>query len=59
MIKLKKPIVIFRQRKCPVCGEKFIPAPQHVYKERHAPYRLVCSWSCVCKSETKKRRYIK
>ena len=46
----------YRSRKCKVCGKEFIPAAQHVYKDRRAPYPLVCSWSCVCESERLKKK---
>ena len=31
---------------CPICGDQFIPAGQHIYNvgKKH---RLVCSWHCV------------
>lgn len=34
---------------CPVCKEKFIPAPQHVYKTTPKSARLVCSYHCMLK----------
>lgn len=37
---------------CPVCGKKFIPAVNHIYKvyiDRR--YRKACSWSCQRKWE--------
>ena len=38
---------------CEVCGKRFIPAPQHLY--RHATTRkFVCSYNCRCKSEKEK-----
>lgn len=39
------------ERVCPVCGKLFFLVPEHVYKDRRAPYKKVCSWGCVCKSE--------
>lgn len=36
---------------CPVCGKVFIPAPLHIYRDKRATSRRVCSWACVCKSE--------
>ena len=45
--------------KCPVCGKKFTPAPQHCLKigeGTHAP--LVCSYSCMRKWE-KENAYIR
>lgn len=35
---------IFIERKCPVCGKVFFPAPYHVYKVND---KLACSYSCV------------
>ncbi len=36
---------------CPVCGEKYVPAPQHAYrvgyKRNGRPLRRVCSYHCV------------
>ena len=37
-----------RDRICPICGKKFVPAPFHIYR---AKARLVCSWACVRKFE--------
>lgn len=36
-------------RTCPVCKEKFYPAPQHVYKTSPKSTRLVCSYHCMLK----------
>lgn len=47
-------------RVCPVCGEKFLPAPEHVYKTTPESQRLVCTYSCMMKyrreAEQKTRR---
>lgn len=40
------------EKKCPICGKTFVPAPFHVYK---ANGRLVCTWSCVCQYEREKK----
>lgn len=45
-------------KECPICGKKFIPAPQHVYRDRRST-KMVCSWSCVCESERLKMAGIK
>lgn len=29
--------------RCPMCGKRFIPAPQHIYKENR---KIYCSWTC-------------
>lgn len=39
------------EKKCPVCGKIYCPAPLHVYK---ANKRMVCSYSCVRKYEREK-----
>lgn len=46
-------------KKCRICGKNFVPAPQHAYRDRRAPHPMVCSWSCVCKSEQLKQAGIK
>ena len=35
-----------RERRCHVCGRRFIPAPQHVY---HKSGKWCCKWSCYTK----------
>lgn len=44
---------------CPVCGNIFFPYPGHVYKDRRYPYRRVCTWGCVCKSQKLKEENAK
>lgn len=34
---------------CPVCKEKFLPAPIHVYKTSPNAETLVCSYHCMLK----------
>ena len=41
------------ERTCPVCGKDFIPAAQHVYRDKHRKY-LVCSYSCMLESQRRK-----
>lgn len=43
---------------CPVCGEKFLPAPMHVYKTSPNSDKFVCSYHCMLKyrKEHKPRR---
>lgn len=37
---------------CPICGKKFIPAVNHIYKVYVGrTYKKVCSWSCQRKWE--------
>ena len=48
--------LVGRLLKCPVCGKKFIPASQHIYKkktryQKDYKSRYVCSWGCQRKSE--------
>jgi hypothetical protein len=35
------------EKKCPICGKNFIPAPQHAwgYKE-NGDFKKVCSYTC-------------
>lgn len=59
---MKKEIVevhAFPEVVCPVCGKVFIPAVQHIYRDKRTPYKRVCSWGCVCKSERLKEQGIK
>lgn len=49
--KKKIQMPLLRETKCPICGNLFLPAPQHVYRDRRSPYSYVCSWKCVCISE--------
>jgi len=39
------------ERKCPVCGKIFVPAPFHVFVEDHKTF---CKWSCLCEYRRKK-----
>lgn len=52
----KKPPKILTEVKCPVCERMYFPAAQHVYRDRRAPYKRVCSWGCVCTSERLKEK---
>ena len=41
--------------KCPICGKKFVPAPEHIYRDKRVwNGRFVCSYGCVIKSERMK-----
>lgn len=53
---MKKQSEPFPKAVCPVCGKDFIPAALHVYKDKRAPYKKVCSWSCVRRSEQMKKK---
>lgn len=54
----------FKELRCPVCGETFIPAAQHAYKDKRHPYKRVCTYHCVNESQRlkdaeRKRKYRK
>lgn len=39
-------------RVCPICGKKFIPEVEHVYRDKSNPNRPpVCTYSCMRESE--------
>ena len=39
-------------RECPICGKKFIPGSEHVYRDKTDPYKhFVCSYPCMRESE--------
>ena len=49
-----------RRRKCPVCGEPFMAAPEHrwiAYMPKTCDERPVCSYSCMRVMERKAGRY--
>ena len=52
---MKKKYDPIELHKCPVCKQKFIPAPEHRYKGYGD--RLICSWACLCKYRESKRNY--
>ena len=36
------------EKKCPICGKKFIPAPLHVYKRSFTgKTKWLCSYHCL------------
>ena len=36
------------ERKCPICGKNFIPAPYHRWEIGYTvQHKLVCSYSCM------------
>ena len=57
----KEGAVFTRPIICPVCKEKFIPAPLHIYKTTtHG--KLVCSYHCMMnyrKEQERKKRELK
>lgn len=55
-VKITENIIV---QKCQICGNNFVPAPQHVYRDKRAPYKKVCSWGCVCQSQRLKEAGIK
>lgn len=41
--------------KCPICGKTFVPAPEHIYRDKRAwRGNFVCSYGCMLKSEQMK-----
>ena len=50
---------MIKKHTCPVCGAKFHPAPQHIYKTSPQG-RFVCRYNCMVKyrkeQEEKRRR---
>lgn len=38
---------------CPVCGNSFVPAPMHIYRDE-LKRSLVCSYKCVIESERRR-----
>ena len=49
-----------RRRKCPVCGEPFMAAPEHrwiAYMPKTCDERPVCSYSCMREMERRIGRY--
>lgn len=50
----------WKESTCPICGKKFIPAPEHVYRRRvRTSLRYICSYHCVLEYDKNKidRRY--
>ena len=45
-----------RERKCPICGKNFIPAPQHSwgYRKNKNQFVKVCSYSCHREAQRQK-----
>lgn len=43
---MRDKIYTFMEHICPVCGKKFIKAPQHVWKTQHKGGKYICSYSC-------------
>lgn len=48
------------EKKCPVCGKVFIPAPLHVYKRHYSNLiKWFCSYHCLSAwDKTHPRRYV-
>lgn len=45
---------MFVNKKCDICGKKFYPSIQWVYKKYYATeIKWFCSWTCFRKAETK------
>lgn len=41
-----EPSEAIEERKCPICGKTFIPAPYHIYRRGS---KWFCIWSCMLK----------
>jgi hypothetical protein len=50
---IKSDYCMGRECKCEVCGKRFIPTPEWVYRSATS-HRLVCSYNCRCKTEKEK-----
>lgn len=51
----------FEERKCEICGNKFIEYPQHVYKIARARNKnkivSLCSWHCLQEARKNTKKY--
>lgn len=46
----KEDVYGLTEKKCPICGKKFVPAPQHVYKRKYGAggrARWFCKYTCM------------
>ena len=44
----------WKQIACPICGKKFIPAPEHVYRRTvKGKMRYLCSYHCMLEYDKK------
>ena len=44
-----------KESTCPICGKKFIPAPEHVYRRRvRTSLRYICSYHCMLEYDKNK-----
>ena len=59
-IAMKTEKIDWKESTCPICGKKFIPAPEHAYRRRvRTSLRYICSYHCVLEYDKNKidRRY--
>lgn len=57
---MKTEKIDWKESTCPICGKKFIPAPEHVYRRRvRTSLRYICSYHCMLEYDKNKidRRY--
>ena len=57
---MKTEKIDWKESTCPICGKKFIPAPEHAYRRRvRTSLRYICSYHCVLEYDRNKidRRY--
>ncbi len=43
--------VTIREVVCPICERVFVPAAEHIYRDKRKSHKLVCSYTCVLESE--------
>ena len=52
---MKTEKIDWKESTCPICGKKFIPAPEHVYRRRvRTSLRYLCSYHCVLEYDKNK-----
>ena len=52
---MKTEKIDWKESTCPICGKKFIPAPEHVYRRRvRTSLRYICSYHCVLEYDKNK-----
>ena len=52
---MKTEKIDWKESTCPICGKKFIPAPEHAYRRRvRTSLRYICSYHCVLEYDRNK-----
>ena len=52
---MKTEKIDWKESTCPICGKKFIPAPEHAYRRRvRTSLRYICSYHCVLEYDKNK-----